>query len=184
MDVFKTQGMIAALFLMMSSAVANVGFQSGDEFTSQDFVGSFTLFCPGGSKRVSCSGYGLSPAEFDYLTFPATIDADKVKLTRISSRGSQRSKTSKVRNGEGRSSKRFNLWIRTLFQRPLLVMGNNTIKYNFEKDGDTTAQGEFSVMVKEGPTMYCRHIVMNGTSNDCNNPLPLCSQYFSRTTCN
>lgn len=184
MDVFKTLGIMMTLFLTLSSTEANVGFSTGDEFTAQDFVGSFTLFCPRGSQRVTCSGYGLSPAEFDYLVFPGNTDADEVELTRISSRGDQRSKTSKVRSGEGRSQKRFNLWIRTLFQRPLLVMGNNTIKYEFSKNGKTTDQGEFSVMVKEGPTKYCSHVILNGTENDCNNPTPLCSTYFARATCN
>lgn len=180
MEVKKTRSLLVAFFLFSFMAHGNVGFSTGDEFTSQNFEGSLTLFCPGGMSRlVSCSGYGLSPAEYDHLVFPSSIEADKVTLTRVSSRGKQRSKTSKVRSGEGRSQKSFNLWIKTLLQRPLLVLGNNTIKYEFEKDGNTTSTGEFHVLVREGETKTCRHAIYNGTSRDCETPSLMCSRYFS-----
>jgi len=166
--------------LSISAFAQNIGFTSGDSFTANEYSGTFTLFCPSQTRSVYCRGYGLDPAEFDYLTFPASIDADKVELTRTSSRGETRSKDSKIRSGETRSKKRFNLWIRTLFQRPLLAMGINNIRYEFSKNSREVTTGNFTVEVKEGTLYTCNHDVMSGSDNDCQSPMNLCDSYFRR----
>lgn len=157
-----------------------IGFSSGDTFTSHEYEGSFTLFCPGLSKTVVCQAYGLSPQEFDHLVFPTSIEADEVTLTRTNVRGDQRSKTSNIRSGQGRSKKSFNLWIRTLFQRPLLSMGRNSIGYEFSLNNSVVEQGEFDVLVNDGGRKSCRHDVLNGTTRDCEAPTTLCDTYFRR----
>jgi hypothetical protein len=177
---FKTIVLSFLLIFPVSNLQAseNIGFSSGDTFTAHEYDGSFTLFCPGQSITVNCQAYGLSPQEFDHLVFPASINADEVKLTRTNVRGDQRSKTSNIRSGQNRSKKSFNLWIRTLFQRPLLSMGRNTLAYEFSLNNNVTEEGEFQVIVNNGGLKTCRHGVLNGTARDCEAPTTLCDTYF------
>lgn len=176
---------IGALLIILPTAFASdrIGFSGGDTFTAYDYEGSFTLFCPDASRRVNCQGYGLEPGEFDYLVFPAEINADKVVLTRINTRGETRSKDSKIKRGQNRSKKTFNLWIRTLFQRPLLSMGDNRIRYSFEENGNVVSDGEFTTQVIDGGLKFCQHMAMSGSEADCQNPTSACNAYFRRTTC-
>ena len=162
---------------------AEVGFSTGDEFSTRTRVGSLTLVCPGETRVVYCSDHILFPVDHDYLTFPQNINADIVRVSRVNSRGQVRTKSSRILGNSGKSAKTFNLWVKTLFQRPLLAMGVNTLKYEFINDGDTVKQGEFTVVVNEGENKYCEHIVMSGMPGDCINPHSLCGVYFTRTSC-
>lgn len=176
--------LFTVLFLSPSLlAEGRIGFSSGDTFTAYDYEGSFTLFCPSQSRRVVCQGYGLEPGEYDHLVFPGSLDADEVTLTRVNTRGETRSKDSKIKRGANRSKKSFNLWIRTLFQRPLLSMGDNTIRYSFEKNGNKVSEGSINVQVTDGGLKFCRHMTLSGRDSDCQSPSALCSSYFRRTTC-
>ena len=172
----------ATLLTPNTSATERVGFSTGDTFTAYNLQGSLTLFCPTRSRTTSCYGYSLSPAMWDKLVFPGTIQADEVELTNTSSRN-QRSKTSKIRNGENRSRKAFNLWVRTLFQRPLLALGSNTIAYKFSSNNNVTEQGEFQVYVIDGGNKICPHLRMSASDRDCDNPTLACDSYFRAVNC-
>ncbi len=176
---------ICAFICILPAVFASdrIGFSSGDTFSAYDYEGSMTLFCPGESRRVICRGHGLEPGEFDHLVFPSTIDADKVTLTRTNTRGDTRTKSSDIRNGQSRSKKSFNLWIRTLFQRPLLSMGDNTIRYSFEKNGNVIEEGTFHTQVIDGGIKSCRHLTLTGGQGECQNPSLKCNEYFRRTSC-
>lgn len=162
---------------------AEVGFSTGDEFFTRTRVGPLTLVCPRETRVVYCSDHILFPKNHDYLTFPQNINAEIVKVSRVNNRGQVRTKSSRIFGSSGRSAKTFNLWVKTLFQKPLLAMGVNTLTYEFINDGNTVKQGEFTVVVNEGENQYCEHIIMSGILGDCMNPHALCGVYFTRTSC-
>lgn len=172
----------ATLLTPNTSAADRVGFTRGDTFTAHNLQGSLTLYCPTRTRSTNCYGYTLDPVMWDKLVFPASIQADQVELTNVSSRN-QRSKTSKIRNGESRSEKAFNLWVRTLLQRPLLALGANTIAYKFTANGNVTEQGEFQVYVNDGGNKYCPHLRMSASDRDCDNPTLACDSYFRAVNC-
>lgn len=184
--------LFAAALIFPSSPQANqesnneqsteVRFSSGDAYTAYNLQGSLTLFCPSRTRYTNCYGYTLSPTMWDHLVFPASVQADEVKLTNLSSR-SQRSKTSRIRSGENRSRKAFNLWVRTLLQRPLLAPGSNTIAYEFSRNNSITEQGEFQVYVNDGGNKMCPPLRMAASDRDCDNPSLACDSYFRAVNC-
>ena len=165
-----------------TSASDRVGFASGDTFTAYNLQGSLTLFCPTRTRYTNCYGYTLTPKMWDPLVFPSSINADEVELTNMTSRN-QRSKTSRIRNGENRSQKAFNLWVRTLLQRPLLALGANTIAYEFSQNNNVTERGEFQVYVNDGGNKICPHLRMSASDRDCDNPTLACDSYFRAVNC-
>jgi hypothetical protein len=178
MKVYATLLLIIALFSFSTNA-SSVGFQSGDAFEARDLSGSFTLFCPGQTKVVQCRGYELAPASFDYLRFPDTVAADRVELSSVNESGEITKKKLRVNADEGRSRKRVNLWVRTLFQKPLLSLGLNKVLYQFSLRGSDSLSGSFDVTVTQGAALQCRHDTMVGSEQDCKNAFSLCSRYFA-----
>jgi len=169
------------LFTLSHSLFAvNVGFENGNEYEARDLSGSFTLFCPQQTRVVHCRGYELAPASFDYLLFPTTVVADQVELSSVNESGKVTKKKLKVISNEGRSKKRVNLWVKTLFQKPLLSLGKNKILYQFSYRGNDSLAGSFSVDVKAAAPLQCRHETMIGSQRDCENAYPLCSVYFAQ----
>ncbi|GAB4420232.1 MAG: hypothetical protein OHK0056_30640 [Bacteriovoracaceae bacterium] len=175
---------LLALFVLISSsafAQDDIGFSKGNEMTSYDVRGSFTLKCPTRTEIVYCNGNYLSPVEMDYFVHPEAIDADEVELQRVNSRGRTISKDSKFDANTLRSKKRFNLWIATLTQKPLLGLGQNTITYQMKKNGQTVKEGTFEVNVDRGASKTCGHdFIWASSDSDCNAPSLYCDRYFSR----
>ena len=173
----------AALLFMtlfsLQNKAAQVGFESGDQFTARDLSGSFTLFCPSQTRVVQCRGYELSPASFDYLRFDSTIAADRVELSSVNAQGEITKKKLKVDADAGRSKRRVNLWVKTLFQKPLLSLGLNKVLYQFSLNGNDSLSGSFDVQVSRGDALQCRHDTMVGSERDCQNAYSLCSRYFN-----
>lgn len=174
---------IAVFALVVSSAYAQseIGFSKGNDMTAHEVRGSFTLQCPSRSAYATCAGTYLSPVEMDYFVHPDAIDADEVELSRVNSRGRTVKKDSDFDANSLRSKKRFNLWIATLTQRPLLGYGNNVITYKMKKNGQVVSEGTFDVMVDEAPVKTCRHdFIFASNDADCNVPTTYCDRYFSR----
>lgn len=175
----KMAALLISLLMSTSALAANVGFSNGHQFTARNISGSFTLFCPSQTKVVQCRGYELSPANFDYLVFPTSIAADRVELSSVNEDGKVTVKKLKVDSDAGRSKRRVNLWIKTLFQKPLLSLGINKILYQFSYKGNDSLSGSFSVNVASGEPLQCRHDTIVGSQRDCDNAYSLCNRYFA-----
>jgi hypothetical protein len=169
------------LALLSSSFVFAAGLSGGNEFTATYLSGETLVTCNSGHGhqmiRYRCSTEVLDPYEWDYFVAGKAIDADSVTLTN-KVRGKEYSQTKDYSPEKGRSAKHFNLWISTLFQRPLLGYGANDIGYTLKKDDAIVEAGRFTVNVKEGERS-CRPGQMhlfNGCPVSANE---VCDKYFA-----
>jgi hypothetical protein len=128
-----------------------------------------------------CESSFLSPAEAARFKTGSGAVADRVKLTATRADGSVRSKDGDFDSAKGQSTKRFNLWISTLFQRPLLRAGQNEITYLLTRGGEKVEEGRFRANVTGGPTLTCAsgHIT-SAAGDDCRFSHRVCEQYFSQ----
>lgn len=165
---------------------AEIGFKNGNNRTAQLIEGDITVQCFGSSPGSPNSGFYncrrdiLNPSETDYFQGPAGVDADSVVLVATHEDGSKRTKDDDYISTKSRSDGRFNLWIATLFQRPLLDGGKNTIHYALKKKNNIVSQGDFTVLVNDGGRKYCsrRGYYTSSDSHDCEFPDRFCDQYF------
>lgn len=181
----KLFAIIFSLFFVLSSHAMDVSFEAGSDFEAVSLRGSAVIYCSTGSGNIShinCSKSTLTPEKKSYLRVSnGSIDADKVTLTVYHEDGSSRSKTSKYLSSEGRSKKAFNLWTKSLFSRPLLEYGHNTVTYKFTKSGSVVSEGEFSVMVNEGQRRSCPYgKIYSNDEADCTISSRACAKYFKK----
>lgn len=159
------------------------GFKSAKEFTAVPVEGYMRLTCYGqgigqAPQTVSliCQDVVLDPVEMDYFVADR-VDADQVNLVSHRSDGKEVKKSSDFQNGS--STKRFNLWISTLTQKPFLRIGLNTIDFELTKNGQSIKRGSFQVPVKSSATKYCPDgFYTSYNENDCMNDAIMCSRYF------
>jgi hypothetical protein len=175
-------GFIASLFSISAQAQ---GLASGNQFEIVPIYGSLNVSCPGvnntpRSVQWLCQDERLSPEEYDYFVGP-DVDSDTVELNAVSAKThALTQKLAGYMNGQSRV--RFNLWIRSLLQTPLLNEGANTVTYILKKAGQVVQTGQFTVQVGRGKTLQCPSAAINsGTPEDCNNPMTLCDQYFQNS---
>lgn len=176
------------LFALMVSSTAlaqEIGFQNGNEFQTAYLEGEITVSCRdpmGGSDFAvfRCAAEVLDPSEFALFQGPVGIDADEVRLKATREDGSTREKSEDFDPSTGLSKGRFNLWIATLFQRPLLKFGRNAIEYSLTKDDQLVQSGSFTANVSQGPDRYCRvrRHYQSTDLNDCRFSQRPCSQFF------
>ncbi|MBI3535096.1 MAG: hypothetical protein HY072_06390, partial [Deltaproteobacteria bacterium] len=92
--------------------------------------------------------------------------------------GSKKDKTEKF-NSKKRKSGEFNLWVRSLFQSPLLGYGSNKIHYELTKEDKSVLSGDFTAQVHKNDSRECsRGHFYSSNLNDCYNPGSFCSEYF------
>lgn len=173
---------LVMITLLWSSFSFAQGFQSGSEFNHYTLHGRVHLTCMGNvgdRTTVYCDGYNLEPGTRDYFVHPEDINADKVKLTVIRPDGKERKQTKKYYSDKGRS-KSFNLWIDTLFQNPLLHLGENTVSYKMKNGRDTVDEGSFEVYVNDLGSRQCNTRFMTSPRDeDCRfGGSSICSEYF------
>lgn len=173
----------------LTAALADApGFDKGNLFLSQTVSGSVTVNCNDPVEGFStasyrCEGYFLSPSNTARFQTADRVDADRVVLTAYHADGSNLTKSSTFDRRQGRSGS-FNLWIRTLTQRPLLEMGANRIDYVLQSAGKTLQSGTFDVRVEPGRRLTCYHEqVFSSDANDCRNSSRDCEQYFGNARC-
>lgn len=170
-----------------SRAVAEegFGFSTGNDFTATMLYGEISVSCHDSGRSdhsyVRCSSEVLDPAEFVRFIGPKDVAADQVALSATWESGQVREKTKGWDSAAGRSTERFNLWIATLFQRPLLDYGKNAIRYFLKKGGQIVREGSFTANVRRGERRVCRRRRHYTSSNlsDCRPPSTnLCDRYF------
>lgn len=174
------------LALGLISLANAAGLSGGDQFSAQNIEGNLQVQCSGNGPGPTfgsafCQAQILNPGEYSYFVGPK-MDADQVTLQATREDGSvSKAKTEKYDGTTGKSKSPFNLWIRTVLQRPLLGMGKNTVAYTLLKNGNKVDHGTFTVEVVNGGNAVCHRMgyYTSASTNDCNMPETFCSQYFS-----
>lgn len=172
--------------LLLLLPAFGAGLKIGNDLTSHPVEGSIRLSCndrgQSDFRYVDCRAEYLNPAEFSrfVLSESEKIDADKVTLYYKDHKGRKKSKSSDFNASKGESKSKFNLWIATLLQRPLLnYYGANEIEYKLEKDGKKVASGKFVVNVERQEKAYCPSASYWSSSiEDCRFPQNYCARYF------
>lgn len=165
-----------------ANAFASVGFEKGNEFIVTPAEGRVFVQCnnptdPSWGSHY-CAGYFSNPGSHAKLVNTgAAIDADNVELYATHPDKSTRKKDEDF-NVDSQSSDAFNITVKTVFQRPLLERGVNTIDYKFSKDGRTVQSGQFQAVLEVGESVVCEDLTihMGGNCNTTN----ACAMYWNR----
>lgn len=167
-------------------------FSRGDSFTSVALRGTVVAYCqqgtpgfpgPGGPSMVtySCRDVILEPAEMDYFVGPQGISADTVVLQVTHADGSSRMKSYPYDSTTFRTTKRVNLWMASLFQKPLLEDGLNKFSYNLKQADQMVQTGHFDVQVVRGAPRTCPYSSITiWDPNECSNQVSVCRRYFQQ----
>jgi len=175
--------LFSSYFVFMTSvALADVGFSSGNKFTASPIRGHVTVTCADGSSvRYSCRDNVLEPESYDYFIGPQGVSADMIRLDSVRADGSHRQRSSSYNGKDGRSVDAFNLWISTLFQRPLLLAGVNKVTYALSNAGKAVSQGTVVVNVDQGAARECPATHYNSADAvDCQSQYTVCQRYFEQ----
>jgi hypothetical protein len=179
-----------ALFLTLLSTVSagavETGFETGNTFHAVALEGRVHVSCndPGrgqDSRFWNCFEVTLDPAEYAYFVTDSGGQANSLELTATWDNGKVVKKSVGFDPAKGRSSRRVNLWIQTLTQKPLLDIGENQIEWRLSRNKRVEREGRFTAKVIAGSSRACPLIsVQSGDINDCLNPGMVCARYFPR----
>lgn len=178
------QLLLYALTIAMTLPVfARPGLQSGPTFSRHSVYGEIQVTCRSHSDFASaafqCFEDILQPREYDYFVGPSIPGAAQVTL--VADHDPRNSKSMSYRADIGRSSRMFNLWVRSLLQRPLLQPGENQIQYEItNSEGRVLADGKFKVRVTTGGRLYCprRGFYQSPNIDDCRSSYNMCNRFF------
>jgi len=181
--MMKTIAKTILALSIMGTQVFAAGLAGGENYQANYIQGDISIRCSSGGqtdyRTHRCYGSYLSPESWSKFVDDSGVNADKVKLTFRDHRDKKRTKSSSFSASKGESKKSFNLWIRTLTQRPLLKSGENTISYSLTKSGSEVANGSFVVNVEDQPVRYCQYrSYYSNNMDDCRFPSNVCNQYF------
>lgn len=171
-------------FFVSINALAEVGFSSGNTLSANSVAGDLTLTCTndaGTSRTVSfqCRDSILIPVEYDSFVGPAGAQADSVELMVLHEDGSSRVKSLPYEASRGTSRTKFNLWVNTLLQTPILSYGENHVTYTLRLRGALVSQGQFVASVKTGGLNQCPATeYRSNTDSDCDQPYTYCQRFF------
>lgn len=175
---------LLTVFLGCSLAYAN--FRQGNSLVTSPIEGTATVRCDGFNGRqtavYSCKDVVMEPGSHDFFVGPINGTAEKVNLKALHEDGSSRNKSEKYIGLKGISADSFNLWVSTLFQRPLLEFGRNTVIWEILDDDDKVLDnGQFIATVARGPLRKCEPAFYNSTdANDCSSQFTVCQRYFEQ----
>lgn len=172
------KGLLALILVLTGGfALAETTFEDGTVYSANTYSGNVWVNCAGQPSELRhCAGYDLEPGMYTRLISGA--DADRFEVEALHADGDTVKKKGKFNADSGKSD-RINLWIRTLFQRPLLSMGENTVRYTLTKKGNVVEQGEFTVRVESGARTQCRTGTIF-TGGSCGSQGYVCDEYFAR----
>lgn len=167
-----------------------IGFEMGKEFFAAPVEGIVLMTCVNSTDNFfvtyNCRDVVLDPKSADVFMGPVGQNISEVVLTALHEDGSLRTKSSSYDSTTGRSSTVFNLWVSTLFQKPLLMRGLNRIRYSFtngasanSSDYRELSRGEISIHVSSGSARKCPKTRYSSTDpNDCTSQYSICQRYF------
>jgi hypothetical protein len=168
------------LLLPMSVFAFDVNFDRANTITETELEGTvrYSCFDNGASRSYTSNCYASYLQGGDYgrvVVSNGTIDADYVKLQR---QGSKYIKGATFNAQTGKSIGKFNLWVRSLFQRAMLKRGKNLIDYKFFKNKELVAEGTFEVVVESNDYRSCGYGSVY-TGSNCGN-VNACEEFFYR----
>lgn len=150
--------------------------------------GSVVLECSGFQGTVSqtyfCRDQIIDSGNFDYFVGPSNNEGDEVRLSAEHFDGTTRNMKAEYNPRKGQSSEPFNLWVSTLFQKPLLKEGRNLIRWVLlqSRAGKEVAVGQFTVDVERAGSRTCRtKRYQSIDSIDCHNQYSICQRFFSES---
>lgn len=177
-----TQIYLGLLIFFISSCVNAADFDGHKDFEAYNVRGTFRVTCVGSTTQHyvhRCKAYGMHPFNWSRLTHKASQEIDRVVVKSQRADGKTITRRSKWDNQLNQSFKQFNLWVKSLFQTPLLTIGDNQVSYELITDRKTVESGQFEVTVTKGAHYQCKDLsetVYN--DNFCENSLDACRYYF------
>ena len=178
---------IMMILLSFSHAEAPVGFSGGKNFVATPIEGQVAVTCEGfngsGQALFTCRDVTLDPGTHEYLIGPQNSQVSRVDLTATHENGGSVSKSLTYNGAQGKSQDRVNLWLSTLFQKPLLDRGVNRISYvMYKSDRAEISRGNFEVVVQRGKPRQCQPTSYTSTDlNDCHSQFSICQRYFQES---
>ncbi len=184
---------VVSIILLLCSAAKAAdlpGFASGSDFSATPIEGTVIMTCEGfngtSEATYSCRDVVLDPQAFDTFTGPVDPRATQVELRADHEDGSSRVKMAGYNGKTGKSTSTFNLWVSTLFQKPLLMAGVNKLSYSvYSGTGSEAfqeyARGTFVLTVKRNTLRRCPTTQYHSTDvTDCNAQYSICQRYFEQ----
>ena len=177
--------LFVSIIVSFSAIAFDIGFERGNEMSTLDMRGRATVYCNSSSgndrgpeyKYYNCDDTLLLGGDYGAIVVTnGSVDADWLKLQR---EGSKYIKGARFNTQTGKTKYNYNLWIRTVFQKPLLKMGENVIKYTFTKRKKVVASGTFTVYVNEGEVRQCRSMTLFGYGS-CPSRVMACDDLYRR----
>lgn len=173
--------LLLSIFFGVSLNAADFGGHT--EFESHNFYGKIRVTCFGDFTETvvhNCRAQGLLPGERAHFNHYLTEQVDRVKLVSHRADGRVIRRSSNWNSKKHQSKKRFNLWINTLLQTPLLSQGVNAVVFELWNDHTSIESGSFNVTVREGGDYQCKTLDKQESGNTlCDNSVHACQYYFN-----
>ena len=167
------------LFLLFAFfSVAEAKFTRGDEFQYANIEGNLTITCKNRTKTITCRDVFLSPWPYDVYIGPRNSNAQDVQFH--ATVGTDVQTTSVSYNGKTGRSSDVNLGVYSLFQKPLLKVGENTVRASLiGKSGNVLSSELFNISVSRGKSRSCDSRETHSDNlQDCEHTYTLCQMYF------
>ncbi len=173
--------------ILSFKAFADIGFSHGGDLSAISAKGTVFVHCmmDGSNGPFSNSYYCrrdiITTGDYDYFVGPTGIFADKVVLTAHHQDGSETIKKVDYDSQKNRSKETVNLWIKTVFQRPLLDFGLNQVEFKMLKKKEVVYSGQFQVQVRDSGEHVCPNDgnYWSNNSEDCRNGQFMCNRFFN-----
>ena len=180
-------GVIGLFVVLFFNTAEAAEFRGGDSYVVTRLSGTARVTCSyyeNGRHQtrhatIRCEGESAYPGTHSRFTHENSR-ATQVRITNRSYNNRTKNKKFYPKKGE---SKLFNLFTRSLFQRPLLKLGANNLDYSlFLKDGSIEEAGSFDVYV-DFRRKSCRSgYIHSSNSSDCMGQ-SVCNRYFRSVRC-
>ncbi len=164
------------LFALLS--IAEAKFTRGDSFQYANIEGELTLTCKNQTKTMTCRDVFMSPWPYDVYVGPRNFNSEVVKFTSLV--GGEIQTSVVTYNGKTGRSEDVNLGVYSLFQKPLLKVGENKIQAALlNRDGNILDSEFFNVSVTRGKSRACdAKETYSPNPDDCEHTYSVCQQYF------
>ncbi len=175
---------VGIYFFSISSYADSVGFQSGSQFWGYAIYGEVILKCTNSEVEevvdLKCEDSTLRPNSQDFFVGPKGIQATEVELKVVQEDQTVRVRKLSYNSATNKSTSKFNLWMNSLLQKPLLAYGSNQVEYKLIRNNTSVNSGRFFVDVKYGGALICpSEIIITNSIEDCRQPYSVCQRYFA-----
>ena len=164
------------IFIFITAAQAR--FSRGDNFQYVNIDGYLTIICKNRTKTVTCRDVFMDPWPYDVFVGPRNFHAEVVDLKATDGKEIQ----SAVVDYDGQTGRSadVNIGVFSLFQKPLLRVGENRVRYSLlDRTGKVLETDVFAVSVTRGKSRTCDAREMHTENpDDCDLPYSSCQQYF------